>query len=318
MAPGVIKPIYVLCGKDAYLRDEARRRIVADVIGQADPQLCLSSFDADAQPVEVFDELRTCPFLAPRRVVIIRDAEPFVSANREALEKYFDAPGAAATLILIVGTWAANTKLAKKLKKVGQLVKCSSPEGRELIGWIRAAARRRDKNIDSEAANLLAEWIGANLTALNSELDKLAIFLGGRDSITPEDIASVVTAAALPEAFAVINAITAGDAKTALKATTAALMVRGAEFALIGQIAWHVRRALRVSQAVAAGQNLLPAMQAGKVFYGQQREFGAMLRRRPARKLQADMRKLIAADLGMKSGLGAQAAMQQLVIELCN
>ena len=317
MGSGVIKPIYVLCGKDAYLRDEARRRIVADVIGQADPQLCLSRFDADAQPVDVFDELRTLPFLAPRRVVIVRDAESFVSANREALEKYFDAPPEAATLILIVSTWPSNTKLAKKLKKIGELVKCTSPEGRELIAWIRNAARQREKNIDSEAANLLAEWIGENLTALNSELDKLALFLGERDSISAGDVASVVTATASPEAFAVINAITAGNATAALKATTAALAVRGAEFALIGQIAWHVRRALRVAQAAAAGQNILSAMQAGKVFYGKQ-EFQAMIRRRPARKLQADMRKLIAADLGMKSGLGAKPAMQQLVIELCN
>ena len=84
-----------------------------------------------------------------------------------------------------ISTWPSNTKLAKKLKKVGELVKCTSPEGRELIAWIRNAARQREKNIDSEAANLLAEWIGENLTALNSELDKLALFLGERDSIRP-------------------------------------------------------------------------------------------------------------------------------------
>ena len=317
MAHSAIKPIYVLCGKDAHLRDEARRRIVADAIGQADPQLCLSSFDADASPADVFDELRTLPFLAPRRVVIIRDAESFISANREALEKYFDAPAATATLVLAVGTWPAGTRLAKKLKKVGQLVKCTSPEGRELVGWIRSAARRRDKNIDGEAANLLAEWIGANLASLNSELDKLAAFLGDRDSITVEDITAVVTAIASPEAFAVINAITAADVKTALEATAAALTVRGAEFTLLGQIAWYVRRAMRVSQNIAAGQNPQSAMRDAKVFYAKQ-EFQAMLRRRSLRKLQSDMRRLIAADLGMKSGLGAKPAMQQLVIELCN
>lgn len=317
MSTTATKPIYVLHGKDAHLRDEARRRVIAQAIGDADPQVCVRSFDAVVELVAVLDELRTLPFLAPHRVVLVREAEAFVSANREALEKYFDSPVTTATLLLEVGSWPSNTKLAKKLKGVGELVDCTSPEGAKLVGWIRSAVEAQGKTIAPDAANLLAEWIGADLTTLTSEIDKVVTYIGPKPSITPQDISEIVTASASPEAFAVTNAITNGDARGALTATASALRTRGAEFALLGQIAWHIRRALQVAQAVNAGQNPTTAMKAARVFYGQ-REFQAMLRRRGLGKLQTDFRQLIAADLGMKSGLGALPAMQQLVIELCN
>lgn len=317
MTNAAVKPIYVLFGKDAHLRDEARREVVARAIGDADPQLSVTSFDATAELADVLDELRTLPFLAPHRVVIVREAEAFVSANREAMENYFDAPVPTATLILEVGAWPNNTRLAKKLTSVGELIECASPEGPKLLGWIRAAVEARGKTVAPDAAGLLAEWIGADLTTLSSELDKVVTYIGERSAVTVRDVTAIVTATAGPEAFAVTNAITNGDAKTALQATAAALQTRGAEFALLGQIAWHIRRALQVAQDVAAGQNPTAAMRAARVFYGQQ-EFQAMLRRRSLKKLQADFRRLIAADLGMKSGTEALPAMQQLVIELCN
>lgn len=317
MTQSTVNPIYVLHGKDAHLRDEARRRIIAQTVGDADPQVCLTSFDATVELAAVLDELRTLPFLAPHRVVIVREAESFVSANREALEHYFDAPVTSATLILEVGTWPGNTRLAKKLKSVGELIECASPEGAKLLGWIRAEVEKRGKTIAPDAAGLLAEWIGPSLTTLSTELDKVVTYLGERPTVTVQDVTAIVTASASPEAFAVTNAITNGDARAALRAMAAALQTRGAEFALLGQIAWHIRRALQVAQGIAAGQNPMTAMKAARVFYGQ-REFQAMLRRRSLKKLQADVRRLLQADLGMKSGTEALPAMQQLVIELCN
>jgi DNA polymerase-3 subunit delta len=317
MADKAVKPIYVLNGKDAHLRDEARRRVVARAIGDADPQLCVASFDAAVELVDVLDELRTLPFLAPHRVVIVREAETFISANREALESYFDAPVATASLILETGSWPGNTKLAKKLKTVGELIECASPEGPKLLGWIREEVQRRGKTVAPDAAGLLAEWIGPNLTILSNELDKVVTCIGDQPAITARDVAAVVTATAGPEAFAVTNALTNGNAKAALQATASALQTRGAEFALLGQIAWHVRRALQAAQDIAAGQSPAAAMKTARVFYGQ-REFQAMLRRRSLKQLQADVRRLLKADLGMKTGLAPLPAMQQLVIELCN
>ena len=41
------------------------------------------------------------------------------------------------------------------------------------------------------------------------------------------------------------------------------------------------------------------------------------LKRRPIEKLQQDFRRMIAADLAMKSGATPQSALTELVVQLC-
>lgn len=309
--------IVVLSGKDAYLRETARRRVVSRIVGEADPQLCVMDFDADAELSTVFDELRTLPFLAPHRVVIVHEAEAFITAHRQALENYLDKPAGNGTLILEAGSFPKNTRLAKKLPQAGgEIIDCSSPSGANLLRWIRDAAGEREIKLQADAANLLAEWVGEDLASLSTELDKLRCYVGAGGTVTARNVADLACNVAGPEAFALVNAIVAADPAGALKTLNAALSARGAEFALLGQLSWHVRRALQAAQAIRAGTPANAALKAAKVFYGQ-REFQTMLQRRGVRKLQQDARRLLAADLGMKSGLKPHQAMQQLVMELC-
>ena len=295
---------------------KARQQIVDQVLADADPQLCLSNFDSQVELSTVLDELRTLPFLAPHRLVVISEAESFISAHRDALEKYLDSPSSTGTLVLMVSTWNKSTRLAKKLPKVGELVTCDPPEGKQLSKWIADQAKQRGKKIQPAAVDMLAVSIGSDLAWLTNEIEKLATYAADRSEITTQDITDIVCASAAPEAFALSNAITAGNVQKALDCLSSAMTTRGAEFALLGQLAWHLRRALQVQQQVEQGANEFSAMKSARVFYGQ-REFAAMLKRRPRKKLQQDMRKLIAADLNMKSGAQSKSAMQQLIIELC-
>ena len=77
------------------------------------------------------------------------------------------------------------------------------------------------------------------------------------------------------------------------------------------------RRAARAQQLLAQGQGERAAMKAAKVFHNQ-REFAQFLKRRPLTKLAGDFRKLLAADRAMKTGTDATAALQRLVVALCN
>ena len=77
MAGKEIHPVYVLHGDDAFLLDTHRREIVDRVVAGAEAQLCVMSFDGSAELADVLDELRTVPFLAPHRLVILRDADAF-------------------------------------------------------------------------------------------------------------------------------------------------------------------------------------------------------------------------------------------------
>lgn len=312
------KCVYVLYGSDAFLRDETRRALVQRIIGDADPQTAVTHFDATAELAEVLDELRTLPFLAPRRAVILSDADAFVTAHRGALEKYLDSPSSASSLILIVASWPTRARLYKMVNAIGEAIDCSAPDQRKLVPWIRKAAERRGKKIAPDAVELLLEWRGADLAALDGELEKLSLYVGERDSISADDVSALVTATAGPEAFALANAITRGRTGDALKALGGSLTRSGDEFRTLGMIAWHLRKALHVQRLIEGGAREEEACKSGGVFYRGKREFLDMLRRRPLPVLRSDFRKLLAADLAMKTGTGATAAMQQLVVGLCS
>lgn len=315
MADASTIPIYVLHGSDGYLRDSHRKRILHELLGNADPQTCVTTFDATAELAPVLDELRTLPFLAPHRVVIITDADAFVSANRDALEKYLQNPSRNGTLMLMVNSWRSNMRIAKQVAKVGQAIDCSAPDARSLPKWLKDAFARRDKRINNDAAELLAEWVGTDLAALQAEVDKLATYVGQRKTVTVADVGTLVTNAAGPAAFALTNAITDGDTRAALGALDRMLRTRGEEFRTLGMLAWHLRKAVSAQQTRAAGGDPSRSL---RLPYPQKQAFLAMLKRRDLRKLQKDFRRLIEADLALKSGASAELALQKLVVEMCS
>jgi DNA polymerase-3 subunit delta len=311
-----VKPVYVLAGSDTFLRDEHRHQIVAAVIGDGDAQTAVSSFDASAELATVLDELRTMPFLAPRRVVILDDADAFVSAHREPLERYLASPAAHSTLLLMVNSWPKNTRIAKLAAKIGETRDCAAPDQRDLPGWLGRAAKKRGKKIDNQAAVLLAQWRGADLASLESEIEKLSIYVGDRPAITVEDVSSLVAASAGAGPYDLTNAITDQNPSAALRALAASLTQRGEEFRTLGMLAWHLRRVLSVASAMAQGASPDAACKAAGVYYRQQQEFVNLVRRRPLSRLQDDFRRLLAADLSLKTGADATSTLQELVVSL--
>jgi len=316
MAAKTVKPIYVIHGRDEFLRDAHRKEIVAHLIGPADPQLCVTRFDADPELADVLDELRTVPFLAPRRVVIVRDADAFVTAHRAQLEKYLESPAETASLLLMVLSWSANTRLYKVVKRIGEAMDCSPPKT-GLDQWLARAAAKRNKKLAPGAAELLTEWVGNDLAALNGEVEKLSLYVGERPSITAEDVSTLVTATAGPAAFALTNALIDGDTTRALEALGGMIHTRGEEFKTLALIASHLRRALRGAELAMAGKPPESALNP-RTPPQRKRAFAAMVRRRGVRDIRQDFRRMIRADFAMKSGAKPMAALQELVVALCS
>src|SRR5262245_35699162 len=106
------QPVYVLHGDEEFLKRQSLRAVRSLVLGPADDGFALSSFSGDkATWAAVIEDLQTLPFLAPRRLVVVETADPFVSRERQRLEKYFtDTAGKSeptGVLVLDVQTWAS-------------------------------------------------------------------------------------------------------------------------------------------------------------------------------------------------------------------
>ena len=212
-----LKPVYVIYGDDVYLRREAVREVVRAALPEPD-EIGASRFEgSSAKLADVVDELYTLPFFSKRRLVLIDEADPFVTAHRKELETYVESPSASGHLILVVKSWPSNTKLAKLVAKVGLAVDCSTPGAADLVPWLSARAATLESRLEADAAELLLELIGLELGVLAAELDKLAISTAGVGKIRREDVARLVEAGRIETIWKVLDAATEGKGALAAK-----------------------------------------------------------------------------------------------------
>ena len=303
MPQAPVKPLYVLHGQDDFLRRQYCRRSIERIIGQAETQLAVARFDVSAELAEVLDELRTAPLLAPHRAVVVAEADKFVSAHAQALTRYLAAPSASGSLVLMVNSWKAASQkkedkqafsaLDKLARTVGDFLDCSTPPESQLPPWIRKATQRRGMKIAPDAVGLLAAWAGTDLARLDNEIEKLSLYAGPRGQIVLQDVAAVVAATTTPTPYALTDAIAAGQLGKALKELAAMMTTRGEEFRILGLIAWQLRRNL------------------GTRPRGRQDATGR------GDRAHRNFRKLLAADLAIKTSADPLMTMQMLLAKLC-
>ena len=177
-AIGAEMRIVVLHGKDSFLRVE-RSRLLQEALEAAHGAVDRFVLDgAVARLDQVLDELRTYGLMAGHKLVVVDNAEQFMASEerRRAMERYAEAPMAEATLLMRAqGQWRPGN-FDKLVAKVGAVLKCDAPSDDEARRWCVARAQKEHRAVlESDAAELLVERVGADLARLDSELGKLAV-----------------------------------------------------------------------------------------------------------------------------------------------
>ena len=218
--------VYAVHGDDPFLRRETIAAITRTILGDEGDELALSPFAGDeATLADVLDELRTLPFFAKQRVVVVEGADPFITAHRKELEEYVERPASAGVLVLSARSWPANTKLAKLVEAHGLSISCKSPEEREraayekeLVPWlVHYAKARHGVHLDLDAARLLVELVGPEIGLLVTDVDKLHVYAGERKKIHRDDVARMVGAGRTETIWKTLEAATTGNTALALE-----------------------------------------------------------------------------------------------------
>jgi len=309
-------PVIVLHGQDAGLRSRA----LQDLLAQADAvggNVC--EFPASAELAEVLDELRTLPFLADRRIVVVRDADEFVSKHRQALEQYLSSPCPTGALVLECRRWPANTRLAAVVKKIGRTVPCEPPSGRNLADWLVRHAADLSKQLAPDAAQMLVDLLGDEQPAmLLTEVEKLATFVGRRKAITAADVEALVSPLRGEKIFAVADAIMDRDAATALSLWEQVLASdRQALYRAVGGLAWAFRRFLKARSLVETGMSAAQAARSAGL-WGPQPVLARRLSAFTSRQLAGYIVWLARIDLACKTGADAKNEIERFILTVCS
>jgi DNA polymerase-3 subunit delta len=318
------QPIYALVGDEDFLKRLVREKIVAAAVGEADPEFAVAVYAGEKLDFStVRNDLDTLPFLAPCRVVVVENADPFVTNFRPQLEQYATRPSPVGVLILDVKTFPETTKLAKALPDAAKIV-CKAPPAYKIealvawcVGWAKS---RHGKKLAADAAELLVDLVGSGMGLLDQELGKLASAAGAKAAISAEDVGKLVGRSKAAEVFKIMDAIGDGKPGEALSILESLFAEGEDPMAVLGPLTAQLRKLAAVGRLVAEGMQLGPAMNTAKVpTWGTVRpNFEKQLRHLGRRRLEKLTEWLAEINFGMKGGnaLPERVQVERLIVML--
>lgn len=213
---------YLLHGEDDLSVEEAVGKMVRDLHKQPNADLNLARFDAATTPTsEIFGAAMAYPFMADKRLVIVRDYIGWYGrkgageTGKRALEHLAitlpDLPDWTRFVLLERGALAENHRFVKLIR--------DHPAGYEKnfalpanpTDWIMRRARDVYASaIDPQAAAVLASVTTGDLRRADSELYKLALYVDGQHPITEADVAALTPYVPETTGFALVDALVEG------------------------------------------------------------------------------------------------------------
>lgn len=306
------RQVYAVSGADLF-RKKQTIDAICDTVGDSDEKP--SRYEgAKSELALVLDDVRTYSLLGGTRIVIVEDADTFITRHRASLEKYCAEPVDSGVLILECTTLPANTRLHKIIAKVGQVIKVDPLKGQALQGWMVQHARDTyAKQLDRQAAWRLADLVGTSLGALDAELSKLSIYVGSRPSITPKDVEELVGRLREEDIFGITDAMASGDTATALGKWERVLATdRAGPARAVGGLAWGFRKLLDLKLQSESG---VPMGSLARQAFTTPDVLQRRLARHNVVDLQNKLTALLEADVASKNGLStASSAIQQFIV----
>ncbi len=183
--------LYLVFGDEDFLAAEAMQLLINHAIQEGTRGFNLDVlYGSDVEARQVLAVASSYPMMAERRVVVVREFEKV--SNKESLVSYFEKPMPSTCLMVMTTKPDFRQKVFATLKTNAILVEGKSPYDSKMPDWIRTRVEKLGKIISLEASQLLHSRTGNALRIVQSEIDKLFIYVGEKKQIALDDVEEVV------------------------------------------------------------------------------------------------------------------------------
>ena len=210
------KNVYLLCGEEAYLRNQYKKRLRDALVMDGDTMNYSYYEGKDINPRAVIDMAETLPFFADRRVLMVENSG-FFKNKCEELADYMSSIPESTCFIFVETEIDKRNRFYKEVKKYGRVVEFGTQKEETLIKWILGILKKEGKNVTKETLQAFLVKTGSDMQMIKNELDKLVAYTDGRDVITTEDVEAVCITQTTNKIFEMVNAIAEGNQKKALE-----------------------------------------------------------------------------------------------------
>lgn len=314
-----LAPLILLWGDESFLIDDALRRVEAIAIDPAVREFNRDVFYGDeADAHAIVTAAQTIPWLAAKRLVVVRGAEALPRAADPVLLAYCKQPSPSTCLVFAGQRAEAGRALFAFLLKTPWAVRYRRLQGRELTTWVEQRVASQGCQIAPEALAGLVEAAGNDLRLLASEIDKLVTYTGSGALIDAGCLSALTADIRETSAFELARALSAGDLVEALRVWQKFSGSGEYPGLALGAILHHVRQLWRIKLAQSTGKTPERLASELNIPVFTVRRLASHAAALDQAQFQQWLEALWEADYTLKrSGLSPQSVFERLILRFC-
>jgi len=250
-----LSPVFLLYGSESYFIQNLRKEITKQVaVNDAEN---VTVYDLEETPIqEVVADVETYPFFAETNLIIAENPV-FLKPKPEklpfehdvtSLEKYLQNPVDYSILILVAPYEKIDErkKISKQLKKYATVAVCNPIKENELKNWVNTLASSLAIKIDEEAFEIIETELSTNLQLLESELTKLAMYVGKNGVVSKEVAEDLIAHTVNSSSLRLVDAVIERNLTKAISIFKDLEKMKEEPIALIGLLAFQYRTIFQV------------------------------------------------------------------------
>jgi len=186
------KPLYLLHGEEAYYIDLISDSIENTVLNDAQKgfdQTILYGKDVDF--ATIVSAAKRYPMMSDYQVIIVKEAQNLKWKGEDVfLAKYVENPTPTTILVFDYkyGKLDKRTKLYKNIEKKGVIFESDKLYDNKIAPWIVEELQRTGHRIHPQAAAMMADYLGTDLSKIANEAEKLVLNVPKDREISVQDI----------------------------------------------------------------------------------------------------------------------------------
>ena len=248
---------YIWLGDEGFFQQQCRRGLLDALIDPAMRDFCVSEVVLGEQTIfNALDHACTPSLMAPFQIIFVRNVKTLYQRGSKkeefaAIDAYFQNANPQAVLIFV----ADHLHIPADVRRMEMQEKEQYEKIRETLGthcgmvelahvseedavrWVIDTAAQADVCCETDAARELVDALHAEMMGIASEVEKLLLYVSGRNQITLADVETMVESARQRSLYELTDAISAHDKARALRVLQGLLHAGdGGEEAAIGHL----------------------------------------------------------------------------------
>ena len=254
--------VALVFGPDAGLVQERAEKLLKTVAPDLTDPFNVSDLSESvlqADPARLADEAAAISMMGGRRVVRVRGASNDLT---DLFEQFLDDPPGDALVVVEAGDLAKSAGLRKLFEGDDQAaaIACYADNARNLEDVVRDALRGEGISIAPDALADAVSRLGSDRGVTRRELEKLALYAKGQQSVSLDDVRAVMGDEAEVRTEEACDAAGSGDFARLDLALERLWVADMQPVAVVRGAMGHFQRLLQVSESTARGENLETAL----------------------------------------------------------